>query len=292
MLLAVAAALTGLFLWVGTPKPTADWKWLDIAGEGGTALLAGYWAVLVTNSRPGGRVTLWLSWGLAVVMLGTWADCLDEFFLKGGALYTVKWLESVLTPVGMLAVTRGMLLWREEQFALSEHMSKRERLFREHRALDRVTQLADARYLLQQIKLEHERAPESAATVALIELVDFGLLERAAGRTEADRVLQAVAHQLLLNVRNRDLVCRYAGHRFVVLMPHTELIQGQRVANHLSSMVTAMRFHCRSDDTPLQLTARVVCRATDRDPEALLVALNQAVDDASMIAPLGAAGAA
>lgn len=275
----VALALALLFLAMGTLKPWTAWHWLDIAGEGGTAVLAGYWAHLVIGSRPGGRVTFWLAGGLIVVMLGTWADCLDEVFVKDAAIASLKWIESVLTPLGMLAVTRGMLLWREEQVALSAHMSKRERLFRDHRELDRTTQVANSDYLLRQITLEQSRNPLAACALVLVDLCSFHHIERSHGQAEADRVLQAVAHQLLLNLRLRDLLCRYAGHRFVVLMPNTSLADSQRMGAQLCAMVEAMRFHALHGDARVPIDARMACAVANTQAQSLLTALNAAVED-------------
>lgn len=274
----VAMTLALLFLAAGTLKPVAAWHWLDIAGEGGTAVLAGYWAHLVIGSRPGGRVTLWLAGGLTVVMLGTWADCLDEFFVKEGAIASLKWIESVLTPLGMLAVTWGMLMWREEQVALSAHMSKRERLFRDHRELDRTTQVANSDYLLRQITLEQARNPEAPCALVLVDLHTFHHIERSHGQAEADRVLQAVAHQLLLNLRHRDLLCRYAGHRFVVLMPNTSLADSQHMGAQLCNMVEAMRFHALQGDVRVPIDARMACAVANTQAQSLLTALNAAVE--------------
>lgn len=274
-----ALLMTLLFLSVGTLKPMAAWHWLDIAGEGGTALLAGYWAHLVIGSRPGGRVTLWLAGGLTVVMLGTWADCLDEVFVKEGGIASLKWIESVLTPLGMLAVTWGMLMWREEQMALSVHMRKRERLFRDHRELDRTTQVANSDYLLRQITLEQARNPQEPSALVLIDLHSFNHLEREHGPAEADRALQAVAHQLLLNLRHRDLLCRYAGHRFVVFMPSTSLTDSQRMGAQLCNMVAAMCFHTLQGDVRVRIDARMACAVANTQAQSLLTALNAAVED-------------
>jgi diguanylate cyclase (GGDEF)-like protein len=282
--LLVVAALAWLLLFTlgGTARPVATWQWLDIAGEGGTAAMAGLWAWLVLASRPGGRVTGWLAGGLAAVMLGAWADCLDEVFAVSDAFAGLKWIESTLTPLGMVALTVGLLLWRQEQAVLSEHLVKRERLFRDHRAFDRVTQVANAAYLRRQLELEAARGGGPGCALALIELEGYAAIERERGRAEADRVLQGAAHQLLLNVRHRDLVCRYAGHRFVVLMPDTPLSDAQHRAAHLARMVSAMSLHARDGDRPLPLAARAVCAAAGTDPAALMAELNLALEGACL----------
>ena len=245
-LIAAALALPVFFLLystLGVAKPFHAWKWMDIVCEGGTAVMAGIWFLFTLSSRPRGLVTRLLAGGLCAIMLGSWADCLDEFFAIDKQALWDNWLEALI-PFGMLLVTVGMYYWRHEQFRLNEHLQKRERLFRDHRAFDRITQLADASYLRTQLRLEQERRPGVDCALVLLDIDKFHLINREHGHAEGDRVLQAVGHMLLLNLRNDDLLCRYAGDRFAVLMPGVARADAVEVARHLCFMVGQMR-HCR-----------------------------------------------
>ena len=64
------------FLAFGDIKYFSEWKWLDIIGEGGSALLSLVWLFLVFRSRPAGRVTNYLSIGLSCVFFSWWIDAL------------------------------------------------------------------------------------------------------------------------------------------------------------------------------------------------------------------------
>ena len=282
-LLALAAtALVALFAAVAPPRPPGSWQWVDLAAEGGTAAMAGAWAWIVLGSRPGGRVTAWLAGGLAAAMLGALADALDEVFLVAAAALPLGWIESSFGVAGMLALTRGMLLWRQEQVALAEQLQRRERVFRDHRAYDRATQLADAGYLRRQI--EHERAARRPCAVAMLELAAWDTIEREQGRAGADRVLQAVAQQILLNLPPDELLCRYAGARLVVLMPGAAPAAGQRRARHLVAMVGAMRFQPRAAAAAPALTMRSAVAVDEGDAQALLTRLGAELEAAQRAA--------
>jgi diguanylate cyclase (GGDEF)-like protein len=263
-----------LYASVGAVKPLHAWDWMDIVSEGGTTLLAGCWLIMLLSSRPGGMVTRWLAGGLAAIMLGNWADLMDEFFKMGKAFQWNHWLEAMV-GMGMLTLTVGLYYWRHEQANLSQHLEKRERLFRDHRAFDRITQLADADYLRRQIRLERQRRPGQDCAVALLDIDGFHLINRMFGQAEGDRALQAVGHMLLLNLRSDDLLCRYAGDRFALLMPGTSEADATILAHHLCDMVGRMRHH--AGGTLVPLTLRHACAAADDAPETVLRALNQAV---------------
>ena len=151
LLLAANAALL-LHLGAGDLKPMSDWVWLDILGEGGSALLCLVWLGLVLKSRPAGRVTNFLAIGLGLVFLSWWVDALDEFILLPDAISWDHWLESAPMPLGLLLLTLGIYHWHREQLAISAQMEKRERLFREHLLFDKLTPLNTADYLRRQLQ--------------------------------------------------------------------------------------------------------------------------------------------
>ncbi len=283
------AALAFVFLYgsLGVYRPMEQWSWMDIVGEGGTALMSGFWAILILGSRPSGRVTLLLAGGLTAIMLGSWVDCLDEFFVIPKDQFWDNWLESLLTPGGMLILTSGLYFWRQEQWSLNEHMQKRERLFREHRAFDRVTQLANADYLRRQLQLEQERHPGSGALI-LLDLDQFHRVNREHGQQEGNRLLQAIAHLLLLNLRPEDLLCRYAGDRYAILLPESDLQEAAVWARHMQQSVAQLAHHTRSG-IRLPITARVSWGSLEEAPEALLNRLDQALEAAPDFLPTHAA---
>jgi len=262
---------------IGQPKPMAIWNWVDIVGEGGTALMSALWTLLILGSRPGGRVTLLLTGGLSAIMLGAWVDCLDEFFKIPDQHIWDSWLESMLTFGGMLTLTLGLYFWRQEQWSLNEHMQKRERLFREHRSFDRITQLANADYLRRQLRLEQERQPGGSALI-LLDVDDFHLINREQGQQEGNRLLQAISHLLLLNLRPQDLLCRYAGDRYAILMPAASAATAATTAHHLQQAVRSLAHHTRAG-TRLRLSGRVAWAVLSEDTDALLNRLDQALED-------------
>ncbi|WP_349741415.1 GGDEF domain-containing protein [Roseateles cavernae] len=216
-LLLLMAALLWLYAQQGQARPLAQWVWLDIVGEGGMALMVGVWLVYVRASRPAGPVTSLLCLGLAGMLLGGFVDTLDEFWVLPKSVLWDNALESTLTPLGMVLLTCGLHQWRREQLVLNAQLHQRERLFRDHRRVDGLTQLGDAGYMAQQLLLE--RAEGREGSLLMLGWQGFEAVARRHGLAEADRLLQAAAQLLLLHLRGDALLCRYAGDRFIVLLP-------------------------------------------------------------------------
>lgn len=279
LLLAANAALL-LHLGAGDLKPMSDWVWLDILGEGGSALLCLVWLGLVLKSRPAGRVTNFLALGLGLVFLSWWVDALDEFILLPDAISWDHWLESAPMPLGLLLLTLGIYHWHREQLAISAQMEKRERLFREHLLFDKLTPLNTADYLRRQLQqsLAEARAAQQPLSLVILDLDDFSQINRLHGHAEGDRVLQALTQLLLLNLRHRDLLCRLAGDRFVVLLPNTGAREAQLLAEELRLAVAHLAYKARAHGERLQLQASTAAvMALQDDADGLLQRLNLAL---------------
>lgn len=248
LLALLMAALLCVFALLGSPKDWAMLRWMDVAGEGGMVVMAAIWLLQLRSSRPGGRVTSLLCLGLGGVLLGEWVDVLDEVWQLPKDMVWDNWLESSLVPLGMLLLTLGLQRWREEQLALNEQLRKRERLFREHRSVDRITQLGNAGYMEAQIVLEQGQAQRHGRPGGLLMLgvQGFDQVAREHGLAEADRLLQAISHLLLLNLRPQDLLCRYAADRFCVLVAQGDVAQTAGQAEHLRLALSGLAHYSRT----------------------------------------------
>lgn len=278
-LLAGLAAIATCIAYImgGSIKPATQWKLIDIVSEASIAVMACAWFAVVVCSRPPGRVTSLLACGLAGLMLGATADCLDEFFLVSKSQHWNHMLESGVTLAGMISLSWGLFYWRAEQLMVSEHLQKRERLFRDHRAFDQLTQVANADYLREQLRIEYHSG-RTDSCLLMLDIDSFHLINRDFGHREGDRVLQAVTQVLLLNLRSTDLLCRYAGDRFAVLLPRTHTEAARGLAEHLRRAVAALRHHTQSDGQAIAPTLRSSLRSVDAEPSQLLKELNRALE--------------
>jgi diguanylate cyclase (GGDEF)-like protein len=259
-------------------------KWSHVIGEGGTAVIWFVWMIMLLRSRPAGRITRLLSFGMCCVCFSMWMDMLDEFIKlpPEAAIWDIL-LEKAPMPIGMLLITLGLYHLHHEQQAISAQMSKRERLFREHRLFDKLTPLNGAQYLRQQLRqaLEQADAEQQPLSVIAIDLDDFSQINQVYGHDEGDQVLQVVAQVLLFNLRQQDVLCRLAGDRFVAVLPNTGTSQASEIAQDMRTSIESIAHRTQRHGERLQLRATaVVAMAINESEEQLLKRLNLLVASA------------
>ena len=89
---------------------------------------------------------------------------------------------------------------------------------------DVLTGLLNRRYLEQVLTTEESRGRRYARAFALlfIDVDEFKTVNDKYGHKVGDDVLRAVANEIQRSTRDSDVVCRYGGDEFVVLMPETD----------------------------------------------------------------------
>ena len=267
----------------GDLKTVSELVWLDIAGEGGAALLALLWIGLILNSRPTGRVTRLLVTGLSTLFLAYWQDLMDEFIQLPSAVMWDHWLESGAMPLGMLLLTLGIYHWHREQQAISAQLQKRERVFREHRSLDGLTPLSGPRDLREQLAMELLKQDQPLSLV-MLDLHCFDHSRRLLGPHDSDRLLREVAEVLLLNLRQQDLLCRYAGDRFAVVLPRTGRQEAESLTRELEQAVRHFAFKTQRGIThPVAIMAGLAV-AHDEDADSLIERANRNLHSPSRVA--------
>ena len=68
-----------------------------------------------------------------------------------------------------------------------------------------------------------------------------------------------VAQQLNATLRPEDLLARYGGEEFVVILPDTDIVIGQKIAERLRHQIEHTQF--RGEQQPVRIT--VSCGITD-----------------------------
>ncbi|HUY65901.1 MAG TPA: GGDEF domain-containing protein [Acidimicrobiales bacterium] len=100
---------------------------------------------------------------------------------------------------------------------------------------DLLTGLGGRRILFERIQIEMDHAirSESPLSVAMIDLDHFKQYNERHGSVAGDTVLRAIAALMVSNVRRQDLVVRYGGEEFFLVMPDTDILGGHHLLDKL-----------------------------------------------------------
>ncbi|MCR4391788.1 MAG: diguanylate cyclase [Candidatus Acetothermia bacterium] len=133
--------------------------------------------------------------------------------------------EFLSTVASLLAVAIDVLRTREELKQIAIH--------------DPLTGLYNRRYLTEVIERELERSRRYGhpLTLLMLDLDHFRTVNNRFGHKRGDEVLREISDLLVKNVRSADMVFRYGGDEFMVLMPET----GSRAEEVVSRLREAVR---------------------------------------------------
>lgn len=109
---------------------------------------------------------------------------------------------------------------------------------------DDLTKLRNARFLRQYLIGEIKRARRYGSPVAalFLDLDDFKRVNDEHGHLVGSHVLMEMAAVILASVRDTDVVARYGGDEFVIILPETAAEQATRVAERVRARIAGHIF--------------------------------------------------
>lgn len=214
---------------------------VDSLGEAVTLAVCGAWLSLIISSRPVGRITNYLFFGSFLLLFSATLDLADEFLDYPPQQRLLSWLESFPAPVGMVLLTIGLYGWHREQQVISRQLQGREGFLRDHQLIDPLTQLYGPVYLHAVLNREMKlRQPGQSLCLILLDIQGFAAFNRQFGIAAGDDVLQRLAIWFAGQLKPEQVICRYAGDCFVVLLPDTPPSRAELLCQHLQSQLPAI----------------------------------------------------
>ncbi len=135
-------------------------------------------------------------------------------------------------------VTREMILLMAKALGRASVLEKALALA----TIDELTGLMNRRGMYERFEAEIERARRhpSHIAVALIDLDHFKSFNDTHGHLMGDLLLQNLGSLLNEHVRKSDVVCRFGGEEFVIMLPDTDIDAAEELLERLRRAVEAM----------------------------------------------------
>ncbi len=204
--------------------------------------------------------------------IGFWTDTLryapmlsQPIFLGEGLnAWWAFWLRliyfMIASPLVLMFMVLGYFMNREKQ--------ELERLV----VTDHLTGIANRSHFMAQLDMESRRHSrrQQPMCVLMCDVDHFKQVNDTWGHPAGDEVLQAIGRILKQSTRSAgDVVARFGGEEFVVLLPNTKLSQGQKVAEKIRKYLSHHIFG--TGDASFQVTMSIgVAQVSDGDGEQAL----------------------
>ncbi len=191
---------------------------------------------------------------LSLVSLGMHRSDPDFFPLEKEALHIAFAIGVVL----LLACVSGHFNRRLRRMkAQKDELSKnitRIQLLATHDELTGLPNRANMRALLAREAQRHKREGQTLC-LAMLDLDLFKRVNDSYGHPVGDRVLCKFAHHASAVLRTTDVLSRWGGEEFCLLMPNTSLQAGMRVLERMRSQIAALDFSCIDQDLHITFSA-------------------------------------
>jgi len=148
---------------------------------------------------------------------------------------------------------------------------------------DELTGVYSRRYMMDSLRRTIKAATRASGHIGclLADVDHFKAINDTRGHLEGDRVLRDVAGVIAAAVRETDLVARFGGEEFVVLLPHTDLDGAMHVGDKVRAAVAELCAPVTISIGAVALNAAEVDTVLDRDGiEGLISRLLRLADEA------------
>jgi diguanylate cyclase (GGDEF)-like protein len=176
----------------------------------------------------------------------------------------------------------ALLALKKQNKELQQRLTDIEQLknrIREQSIRDPLTNLYNRRFLneFMERELALARRNQKPLAVVMLDLDHFKQLNDQFGHQTGDKVIEMVAKHLLRQSRRTDILFRYGGEEFLVILPNTNATQARHLAENWRVHVEQAQVFAKHQAVNITLSAGVACY-----PEQGTTAFNliQAADEA------------
>ncbi|UJR79547.1 Diguanylate cyclase/phosphodiesterase (GGDEF & EAL domains) with PAS/PAC sensor(S) [Sandaracinus amylolyticus] len=259
-------------------------------GSGSTMMVALYFFAGMMNTLVVGRRE-----GLVLAAIGALAyDALLVAESAGWLPYAPdgpSWIASAPDPIeavgsGLMMTVMSLSLTALVGALVHQNARREQELIAANKKLqelslrDPLTQLYNRRYLMERIEAELARVRRGKSlAVIMVDLDRFKRVNDDTGHQRGDVLLQELARGLARSVRETDVVGRYGGDEFVVILPDTDEAQGTNVANRVVEGIREVGTTF-DPDRPVTASVGLAQARPNEDARALLQRADRASYDA------------
>jgi diguanylate cyclase (GGDEF)-like protein len=137
-----------------------------------------------------------------------------------------------------------------ENASLRKEINRKEETIRKMRVTDPLTGLYNYRYIMDHLskKIAESRRYDAPLSIVLLCIDHFKAINAQHGLEMGDDILVSTSGVIKGLLRDSDIISRYSGDEFLILLPHTHVAGGYKTAERIRSSIEALHW-----DDPLKL---------------------------------------
>ncbi|WP_338416137.1 GGDEF domain-containing protein [uncultured Sphaerotilus sp.] len=223
----------------------AVWVYMVAGPTRGAAMGMPVLVVVFAMFRLGPREALGLAAG-ALLLLGAasrWLTLTDSFHFPADVESVhLAYTTAVLAGVVLLAMRVSQL--REQHHRQRAELQQALTRISELATRDELTGLPNRRAILDQLATETARHARKKLplAIALIDLDHFKRINDAHGHAGGDQVLRGFAHRVESELRGGDVMARWGGEEFLLMLPDTSIEAAQQCLGRLRDRLRSTPF--------------------------------------------------
>jgi len=168
-----------------------------------------------------------------------------------------------------------------ETYRLRKESDVAQKKLAEMATRDQLTGLYNRRYFMEALEREVARAEryEPDLVLCMMDLDHFKRINDTYGHPAGDMVLSEIGSKLKECIRESDLICRYGGEEFAVILPNTQPEKARIVCERFRELVAGHKFIHNPSEFHITLSIGIASydRGTDQSPLEFIDAADQAL---------------
>jgi diguanylate cyclase (GGDEF)-like protein len=202
---------------------------------------------------------------------------IDEVSLIRNAIITM--VEKITVYTEILDNTNALLEEKVKQRTLELEKSNRE--LKLLASVDPLTTLYNRRYFTKTSSqiLEISKRDKIPLSIIMFDIDNFKYINDTYGHQSGDEIIVSVASVLMNMTRKSDIVCRFGGEEFIILLPKTDLDGAYTIAEKIRLVIKEKEIHTQEKQM-IAITVSVGVAEFNQDLDDSLDSIIKKADDA------------
>lgn len=163
--------------------------------------------------------------------------------------------------------------------------AKRAGILNYYMTTDSLTGLLNHSSLLRRLDIEilHARQQKSPLSFLMIDIDHFKKINDTYGHLMGDVVIKKIATFLLLRLRSQDIVGRYGGEEFAIILAGANIEQSKKICDNLRQQFSQIKFSANNSEFSVTISGGISTFSNHKDAHSIITEADEALYKAKQL---------